>query len=351
MTWETERLDLLTDDDKEEKTMNFPIVRVAAVQAAPVYLDLDATVDKTCRLVDEAAARGAKVIGFPEAFIPGYPWWIWLGNAEYGMKYYIQLYKNAVEIPGRAVQKLSEAAKRNKVYFCVSVTEKDGASLYLTQLWFNPMGDLIGKHRKLKATNAEKVIWGDGDGSMMPVFETEYGNLGGLQCWEHIIPLNIAAMASMNEQIHVSSWPSFLPKDGDLFGIEACEICAKFYSVSNQVFSLMSSMIYTDEMREMLCENEYQRAFMENGNGCTEIIAPNGKILAAVPHDEEGIAVADANLEQLIPGKFLVDTAGHYSTPGFLRMIFDRSEHVPVKKTGTPGVSGMSYEELHEEEM
>ena len=169
--------------------------KAAACQIAPVFLDRDATVEKVCGFIGEAASNGAKVIAFPEALIPGYPWWIWLGDPfVYGMKFYRQLYDNAVEIPGKSVRKLSRCARKNDVYVCVSVTEKDGGSLYLTQLWFSPSGDLIGKHRKLKATGAEKTIWGDGDGSMMPVFETEYGNLGGLQCWEHMLPLNIAAM-------------------------------------------------------------------------------------------------------------------------------------------------------------
>lgn len=329
---------------------NFPTVRVAAVQAAPVYLNLDATVEKTCKLVAEAAAQGAKVIAFPEAFIPGYPFWIWMGGIEYGLKFYMQLYKNAVEIPSKAVQKLSEAAKTNKVYVCVSVTEKDNASLYLTQLWFDPNGNLIGKHRKFKATNAEKTVWGDGDGSMAPVFKTEYGNLGGLQCWEHILPLNLAAMGSMNEQIHVSAWPAFLPVDGHLFGIEACELCVKYYAVSNQVYCLMSSHIYTDEMRNMLAENDYQKAFWANGYGCTEIVAPNGKVLAAVPHDEEGIAVADIDLNFIIPGKFLTDPTGHYSTPGFLSLTFDQNEHVPVKKIGKQTNHFVSYEAIQNAE-
>lgn len=326
---------------------NYPKFKVAAVQASPVYLNLDATVEKTCNLVDEAAQNGAKVIAFPEAFIPGYPWWIWFGNLDYGMKYNIQLYKNSVEIPSKTIQKLSDAAKRNKVYFCVSVTEKDGGSLYLTQLWFNPEGHLIGKHRKLKCTNAEKTVWGDGDGSMMPVFETEYGNLGGLQCWEHILPLNIAAMGSMNEQVHVSSWPIFLPQEGHLFGPEACEITAKYYALSNQTFCLMSSQIWTEEMRDMICETEEQKNFMKLGYGRTQIIAPNGQILNdPIPHDVEAIAYADIDLEQIIPGKFMVDPAGHYSTPGFLNLTFDTNEHVPVKKIGESKPQFMSYDEI-----
>ncbi|OOM77504.1 carbon-nitrogen hydrolase family protein [Clostridium sp. BL-8] len=326
---------------------NYPKFKAAAVQAAPVFLNLDATIEKTCNLVDEAASNGAKVIAFPEAFIPGYPWWIWLGNADYGMKFYIQLYKNAVEIPSKAIQSLSEAAKRNKVYFCVSVTEKDGGSLYLTQLWFNPEGNLIGKHRKLKATNAEKTIWGDGDGSMMPVFETEYGNLGGLQCWEHLIPLNIAAMASLNEQIHVSSWPIAMPYEGHLFAQEACDTAAKYYAISNQVFCLVTSQIWTEEMRDILGETEYQKNYMQLGYGFAKILGPNGAVISNIlPHDVEGIVYADVDLEQIIPGKFLIDTAGHYSTPGFLSLSFDRTIHTPVKKIGDTKPQTLTYEEI-----
>lgn len=322
--------------------------KAAACQIAPVFLDRDATVEKVCGFIGEAASNGAKVIAFPEALIPGYPWWIWLGDPfVYGMKFYRQLYDNAVEIPGKSVRKLSRCARKNDVYVCVSVTEKDGGSLYLTQLWFSPSGDLIGKHRKLKATGAEKTIWGDGDGSMMPVFETEYGNLGGLQCWEHMLPLNIAAMGSMNEQVHVSSWPAFLPQPDALFRQEPCETCAKYYTVANQTFTLMASQIYTQEMQDMLCENDTQRMILAVGGGCTKIFAPSLQVISGeIPADEEGIAYADIDLSLIPVGKYLVDPAGHYSTPGFLRLTFDRSEHFPVMVQGEAACHFIGYDQL-----
>ena len=327
----------------------FSKVKVAAVQAAPVLLDTPATVEKTCKFVDEAAANGAKIIAFPEAFIPGYPWWIWLGNADYGMKYYIDLYKNAIEIPGPEVRKLSDAAKRNGVYLCVSVTEKDGASLYLTQLFFDPNGNLLGKHRKLKATNAEKTIWGDGDGSMMEVYPTEYGNLGGLQCWEHMLPLNVAAMGAQNEQIHIASWPIGMPYEGHLFGSEQCVLATRYYAMSNQVFCLLSSQIWTEEQRDRICETEEQKNYMKNGYGFSKIIAPNGlEIGTPLAHDEEGITYAEIDLDQIIPGRFLIDTAGHYSTPGFLSLTFDKSVHKPVHIIGKQKSNALSYDEIQE---
>jgi len=147
----------------------YPSYKVAAIQAAPVFLDLDTTVEKICGLITGAASNDAKLIAFPEAFIPGYPWWIWLGTTlENSIKFFEMLYSNAVTIPSGAVRQISAYARDNGVYVCVSVSEREGGSLYLTQLWFNPQGDLIGKHRKFKATNVERSIWGDGCGSMAP---------------------------------------------------------------------------------------------------------------------------------------------------------------------------------------
>ena len=325
---------------------DFPIVKVAAVQAAPVMLDTPATIDKVCNLVDEAASNGAKVIGFPEAFVPGYPWWIWMGNPDYGMKYYDALYRNAVQIPDRNIQKLSEAAKRNKVYFCVSVTEREGGSLYLTQLWFGPSGDLLGKHRKLKATSAEKTIWGDGDGSMMPVFDTEYGRLGGLQCWEHMLPANLAAMSSQYEQIHVASWPIGYPDDNHPFGSPQCIIASQYYAMTNQCFVLECSMIWTEEQADRICETEKERAMMSLGYGHTRVIGPNGIAISEVDSDKEGIAYADCDLGAIIPVNYLIDTAGHYSTPGFLHLVFDKTVHKPVHTIGEGADCSMSYDEI-----
>ena len=151
-------------------------VKVAAVQASPIFLNLDATVEKAAGIIEEAAKNGAELIAFPEAFFPGYPYWIWVGDVGSQLEeFWVRFYKNAVEIPGPAVSKLSEAARKNNIMVCASVTERDGGSLYLTQLWFDKEGNLMGKHRKLRPTNAERIIWGDGDGSMMPVFDTEIG--------------------------------------------------------------------------------------------------------------------------------------------------------------------------------
>ncbi len=324
----------------------YGVVKVAAVQAAPCFLDREKTVEKTCALIDEAGSNGAKLIAFPETYIPGYPWWLWLGDPGYGMPFFVELYKNAVSVPSLATQRISEAARRNKMYVCVSVTEKDGGSLYLTQLWFDPKGDMIGRHRKQKPSSVERSIWGEGDGSHLKVFDTEIGRLGGLECWEHLIPGNMLAMNAQNEQIHVQSWPTCLPSDDAVYGRYTLEIGAKAYSIINQVFSVVSSAIYTQEMRDMLCQNDAQRAAMPDGHGMTMIIDPMGHVMAELPPDEEGICYADCDLSAIIPVKYFSDPAGQYSTPGHLRMTFDRSPHRPVSIVGSETNDKISYEAL-----
>ena len=327
-----------------------PKVKVAAVQMSPVMLDATATTAKVCEKIREAGTAGAKVIGFPEAMIPGYPWWIWMGDPGWGMKYYVELFQNSVEIPGPEVRMLSDAARDAQAYVCVSVTEKDGGSLYLAQLWFDPAGNLVGKHRKLKATNAEMTIWGDGDASMMPVLDTEYGRLGGLQCWEHYIPLNVATMGAKNEQIHVSSWPIGLPDPTHPFGVQQCKNAADYYALSNGCFVLQASQIWTEDQADKLCDTPERRAMMEVGCGFTRILAPNGCVLSELAPDEEGICYADIDLAQTIPVKFFIDTAGHYSTPGLMQLYVDESEHKAVHFEGGSVPQTLAYEDIQEAE-
>ncbi|EPY08098.1 cyanide dihydratase [Paenibacillus alvei TS-15] len=317
---------------------NYPKYRAAAVQAAPIYLDLDATVEKSCKLIAEAASNGAKLVAFPEAFLPGYPWFAFIGHPEYTKKFYHDLYKNAVEIPSVAIQKISEAARKHETYVCMSCSEKDGGSLYLTQLWFNPKGDLIGKHRKMRASVAERLIWGDGSGSLMPVFKTELGNLGGLMCWEHQVPLNLLAMNSQNEQVHVASWPGYFDD----------EISSRYYAISTQTFVLMTSSIYSEEMKSMICLTPEQKEYLDTfKSGHTCIYGPDGEPISdMIPAETEGIAYADIDIEKIIDHKYYIDPAGHYSNQS-LSMNFNQNPTPVVRKFGDNETKKMTYEEIN----
>lgn len=328
---------------------DYPKFKAAAVQAAPVFLDAEATADKACKLIEKAASGGAKLIGFPEGFISGYPWWVWLTDPITGSPLQQKLMENAVEIPGPVVKKLSEAARKNNIYVCISVSEKEGGSLYLTQLWFNPLGDLMGKHRKMKPSGGERLIWGDGEASMMPVFDTEIGRLGGLQCWEHWIPLNIQAMNAKNEQVHVASWPCFVPDDEALTSEAPNEVSARFYALATQSYVISSTQIHTQEIYEKMGRLPAYEGFVEYGGGDACIIGPNGKILTEkLLKNAEGLAYADIDLEKIVDCKYQIDPAGHYSNKT-LRMLVDQDPQPVVNFAGEEKECSVKYEELQEE--
>ncbi len=188
------------------------IVKVAVVQAAPVLFEREATVDKVCRLASQAAAQGARLILFPEAFVPAYPRGLSFGvtvgqRTTEGRRLWQRYWENAVDVPGPATEQLGEAARKAQVYLSIGVIERDEFSrgtLYCTLLYFGPDGRLLGKHRKLKPTAAERLIWGEGDGSTLTVIDTEFGKVGGLICWENYMPLARMAMYGRGVEIYLA---------------------------------------------------------------------------------------------------------------------------------------------------
>lgn len=324
--------------------ITYPKYKVAAAQIAPVWLDLDASVDKAVDFIHDAAQNGAKLIAFPESYLPGYPWWILFGDPiAYGLKYWHEFYQNAVEIPGKAVSKLSAAARDNNIYVCISVTEKDGGSLYLSQLWFNNKGDLINKHRKVRPTITERTIWGEGDGSMMKVVDTELGRLGGLHCWEHKMVGNLWAMASQNEQVHVAAWPAGNGIPDSLFCSENIEVDSKYYAGTNGTFVLASTHVVDQYLIDRLGGNIPQPL----GMGHSMIINPHGFIISEpLPHDQEGNVYADIDLNMIIDCKYFIDPAGHYSKPEVCRMLFNNNPLNAVTPIGSSEETFLSADVL-----
>ena len=175
-----------------------PRVKAAAVQATPVFLDRDETVEKSCRLIGEAASNGAGLIVFPETFIPAYPDWVWRAPAWEGPfgQLHEQLLDQSVEVPGPSTEAIGKAAKRAKAYVAMGVNERDpgGSTIYNTVVYFGPDGRVLGKHRKLMPTGGERLVWGMGDGSDLQVHQTPFGRIGGLICWENYMPLARTAL-------------------------------------------------------------------------------------------------------------------------------------------------------------
>ncbi len=182
------------------------VVRVAAVQAAPVFLDLDATVARALDLIEQAADAGAELVCFPETFLPAYPDWVWRTTpwSRAATDLQQRLYENAVDVPGPVTSLLGEAAARHQVHLVMGLNEREGGTLYNSTVYFGPDGGLLGKHRKLVPTGGERLVWGMGDGSTLDVFDTAIGRLGGLICWENYMPLARAALYERRVDLYVA---------------------------------------------------------------------------------------------------------------------------------------------------
>ncbi|HYF94493.1 MAG TPA: carbon-nitrogen hydrolase family protein [Symbiobacteriaceae bacterium] len=295
-------------------------VRAAVVQAAPVLLDREATTAKVCRLIDEAAAQGANLILFPEAMIPAYPRGLSFGvvvgaRDEAGRRAFARYWENSVEVPGPITDVIGAAAAKAKAYVAVGVIEREnmyrGGTLYCTLLYFGPDGRLLGKHRKLKPTAAERIIWGEGDGSTLTAVQTEFGTMGGLICWENYMPL--ARMAMYNKGVEIYLAPTADQRDTWQATIQhiACE---------GRCFVLSCNQFVTREMMPADWEDigPGPSQFCRGGSA---VIGPLGQYLAGPLYDEEGILIADLDMSLITQARFDFDVVGHYNRPDVFRLI------------------------------
>jgi len=289
---------------------------MAAVQAAPVFLDLNRTVEKACRLIEKAAKGGADLIVFPEAYLPGYPVWAWFippGHTHPLRALYTKLHANSITIPGPEVQRLAQAAGDLKVTVAMGVNERNSeasdSSLYNTLLYLGPGGSMLGKHRKLIPTAGERLVWAQAPGSDLEVFDLPFARVGGLLRWENYMPLARYALTAWGEQIHVApTWDRGEPwlstmrhsaKEGRCFVIGVC-----------QAF----------HMNDIPDELEFKTEYLSKlegwiNPGMSVIVDPDGKIVAGPLDSEEGILYADGTAEQLVGPRWQLDTAGHYARP------------------------------------
>lgn len=324
-------------------------LNVAAVQASPVFLNLEKSLDKAIDLINQAGKEHASLIAFPESFLPAFPWWLDLGDPTcYGMKYFKELYKNALTLPSKELEQIGTAARNNHIYVCMSATIRDGASLYLAQIWFDSNGNMIGQHRKIKPTNAERTVWAEGDGSTMKVMDTPIGRLGGLQCWENMMPATQLVMAEQNEQIHVASWPAGSTPNDHLYHRNTFIRTNQQYAVVTGTYVIAASQPYTKEIRDAICENDpYKENFIPIGGGLTAIYDPMGRQLSEdIPEDAEGIVYAEIDLDNIIESKYYFDPVGHYSKGGVIQVQFNTSNQSGVVINNSEIPQFIAYEKL-----
>ena len=307
--------------------------KVASVQAMPVFLDREATVEKACRLIAVAGAAGARLVVFPESFIPAYPDWVWAVPAGDGgtlAALYSELVANAVDIPGPAVERLCEAAREAGTYVVMGVSERNveasGASLYNTLVYIDAEGNLLGKHRKLVPTGGERLLWAQGDGSTLEVYDTPMGKLGGLICWENYMPLARYSMYAWGTQIYVAAtwdrgepWLSTLrhiAKEGRLYVIASCIAMRKDDIPDRYAFKEK----YYAEAREWI------------NVGDSAIVNPEGEFIAGPLHKEEGILYADLDPDMMRGPKWMLDVAGHYARPDVFTLTVNKERRRMVSE-------------------
>ena len=306
--------------------------KVAVVQASPVLFNRDATIEKTCTLILEAAEKDIKLILFPEAFIPAYPRGLSFGavvgsRSSAGRRTWQRYWENAVDVPGPDVEIIGEAVREAGVYLAIGVIERDTqfsqGTLYCTLLYFGPDGKLLGKHRKLKPTGSERLIWGEGDGSTLTVLETELGKIGGLICWENYMPLARMAMYSKGVEIYLAptadardSWQSTLRHI-------ACE--GRCFVLGCNQF--VTKEMYPDDLEGLDELDEHPDVICRGGSA---IISPFGEVLAGPLYDKEGILFADIDLAEVARGKFDFDVVGHYARPDVFQLVLNESPLLPV---------------------
>ncbi|MFC1834754.1 carbon-nitrogen hydrolase family protein [Thermodesulfobacteriota bacterium] len=303
-----------------------PKFKAAAVQAAPVFLDLDAGVEKACALIADAAKQGAELVVFPETWLPGYPWWIWLGSPAWGMPFFARYHDNSMEVGDEYCEKLANAAKANDIHVVMGFSERDGGSLYIAQLFIDRDGSLLGWRRKLKPTHVERTVFGEGDGSHFQVYDLDVGMVGGLCCWEHLQPLSKYAMFSMGEQVHAAAWPSFSLYRGAAYalGPELNTAASQMYAAEGQCFVVMSVATVDDKMLEMLCDTEDKAQLLLKGGGFSNIFGPDGRpLVETLPETEEGLVIAELDLSMIVLAKSAADPTGHYARPDVVRLLIN----------------------------
>ncbi|MBK5293804.1 MAG: nitrilase [Acidobacteriia bacterium] len=310
--------------------------KVAVVQAAPVAFDRERTLEKVHTLAGEAARRGAGLVLFPEAFVSAYPRGLDFGavigsRTDEGREDFLRYWESSVDVPGPAVDSLSRTARTYNIYVVIGVIERDRGTLYCSVLFFAADGSYLGKHRKVMPTASERLVWGFGDGSTMPVFDTPFGNVGAVICWENYLPLLRATMYAKGIQIYCA--PTADARDSWIASMRHIAVEGRCFVLSCNQFN-----------RRRDFPADYRAAFgddpetvVNRGGSC--IVDPFGNFLAGPNFEGEEILIAEIDHGQIIRGKFDLDVIGHYARADIFQLHVDQRPKEPVILQG-PEASG-----------
>ncbi len=333
----------------------YPKVCLAAVQASPIFLNREATVEKACDLILEAGNNGADFVAFPENFISGHPVWFvynMSGESEQSMRFAMEFYKNSVEIPSEAVNKICQAASRAGVYVVMGMSEKkpnQTGTTYNTQLFINREGQIIGKHQKLHSTMTEMLVQTGGSGKYLKTVQTELGPVSGLICGENFNPFAVGVLAAEYTRIHCSAWPPhFMIGHGWAPMRQSIEIASRNIAYTCKAFVISSAATVNDEMLDMLCTNQEEREFFKDPKmtGGSIIVNPAGNIIAGpMDGDKEGILYADVDLDECVFNHYVHDFGGYYNRADVFRLFVNDTEDELV--TRVPSAKNFFRPEEH----
>jgi nitrilase len=316
--------------------------RVAVVQASPIVFDRERTLEKLADLAHEAARQGAKLVLFPEAFVSAYPRGLDFGavvgsRTDSGREDFRRYWESSVDIPGPAVDHLSRTARSNNIYLVVGVMEREAGTLYCTVLFFAPDGSFLGKHRKRMPTASERLVWGCGDGSTLPVFATPLGKLGAVICWENYMPLLRTAMYSKGIELYCA--PTADPRDSWTATVRHIAVEGRCFVLScNQFqrkrdFPADYNSPFGNDPDKIICR----------GGSC--IVDPFGNFLAGPNTEGEAILIGEIDLAQIIRGKYDFDVVGHYSRPDIFQLNVDERPKLPVTFTNDVSAAALEFKQ------
>ena len=304
----------------------FPTVRGAAVQAASVFLDRDASTEKACELIREAGRNGARLIGFPEGFIPAHPVWFHFHAAtgRIATQLSVELFKNAIEVPGRHLEALRQAAADAHAYVVLGVCEKvpnTTGTLYNSQLFLGPSGEYLGRHQKLMPTVGERLVHAGGYGDTLGAFRTEFGPASGLICGENSNPLAIFALTAQYTRVHVMSWPNHFPTIGDPLR-ERVKIDSQAFAQMSKAYVVSACGTVDEQMIDRLQVSDEDARLLRDPDFCggSMIVSPESRVIAGPLGSEEAILYADLDLEVGVKMKLRHDFAGHYNRPDVFQL-------------------------------
>ncbi len=321
----------------------YPKFTVAAVQAASALFDRDKTIDKAVRFIEEAADKGAVIIGFPELFVAGHPY-IWY----YAKKsnplpimgaVFKQLVKNGVRVPSPETDRLCTAAKKAHAYVVIGISEVATlfpGTVYISQLFISDEGEIMGVHRKMVATLIEKLVYSSGDGSYLNVYDTPYGKVSALNCAEHSHGLFKYALLAMGAQIHIAAWPPFPDHIYDKGQRDSVDFRMRTFAREGSIFVINSCGITDKQNIAVCCDTQEEKDnLVENSGGGSSIVGPNGEYLAGPIFEGEAVLTAEISLEDALPPKQIVNVLGHYTRWDVLCLNFNRERLSPFKEASS----------------